>query len=204
LAGTLILKDEAGYNQFIALRLPRAICTMPDPYHGAIREIQAGVYGSDAHSEDLRDRLDRLVGYRVTIKGVLFAAHTGYHRTKVQHGVESVDAADAAGKRALRIPKPEFRARNVAVYDVTINAGRRLAIEAHQTGSGKALRPADKYLSHWMTGGEVLYVDCLDGFERSLISSTDKDMFCFDGDLCGIQAFTTKPVIIKIRCTKKP
>jgi hypothetical protein len=43
----------------------------------------------------------------------------------------------------------------------------------------------------------------LDGFERKLISSTDKDMFCFDGDLCGLQAFPTKPVIIKLRCTKK-
>ena len=204
-AGTLLLKDEAGYNQFIALQLTRPICTRPDPVESAIREIQAGVYGSDAGSANLRDRVDRLVGHRVMIKGDLFPAQTGYHRTNVQLSVESVGAVDAAGKRALRVPKPEFRARKVAAYDVTINAGQRLVIEARESESNTALRPADKYVSHWMTGGEVLYVDCLDGFERHLISSTEKDGgFCFDGDLCGLSAFPTKPVIIKLRCTNKP
>jgi len=57
---------------------------MPDPDESAIREIQAGVYGSDAGSDNLRDRLDRLVGHRVKIKGDLFPAQTGYHRINVQ------------------------------------------------------------------------------------------------------------------------
>jgi Domain of unknown function (DUF4431) len=217
LAGTLFLNDEAGYNQFTALRLTRPICTAPDPRdvadpglqyeraHSGVRVVQAGVYGSDAASQTLRDRLDRLVGHRVMIKGVLFQAHTGYHRTDVQLSVEAVDAVDAAGRQALRVAKPEFKAKDVAAYDVTINAGPRLLIEAHEIESAMPLLPSDQYISHTMTGGGVLYIDCRDGYDRKLISSTETDgVGCFDGDLCGLSAFPTKPVIFRFRCTRKP
>ena len=34
LTGTLLLKDEAGYNQFISLKPVRAICVEVDPKEG--------------------------------------------------------------------------------------------------------------------------------------------------------------------------
>jgi hypothetical protein len=56
-----------------------------------------------------------------------------------------------------------------------------------------------------MTGLEVVYIDCRDGYERKLTSSTEKDGgICVDGDLCGFNAFPEKPVIIRYHCTKKP
>jgi hypothetical protein len=213
LSGELSMRDEAGYNQFIALDLGYPICTAPDPRPGLewepvqsrVRVVQAGVYGSDGASDALRDRLNRLVGHRVMIKGILFAAQTGYHRTNVQLGVEKIDAVDAGGQQALRSPKVEVRPQAVAAYAVTIHAGRRLVIEVHEAESGRSLTPSDLYVSHWMTGGEVLYVDCRDGYGRSLIRSTEKSGgFCFDGDLCGFSAFPTKPVVLKFRCSRNP
>src|SRR5437870_321008 len=78
LTGTLLLRDEAGYNQYIALRLERVICTVADPtdpfydptdpfyrMYSGIREVQANAYGSDPASSALRDRLNRLIGHRV-------------------------------------------------------------------------------------------------------------------------------------------
>lgn len=217
LSGTLSLKNEAGYNQFIVLRPVRPICTVTDPqedvdlndeyYRGqnGVREIQAGVYGSDTASDTQRDRLERLIGHRVLMKGDLFPATTGYHRTNVQFRVETVDPVDAAGRRALLAPAAKFKPKETAAYDVTINAGRRLLIVARDTESSAPLAQAEKYAPHWMTGGEVVYVNCLDGYERTLISTTEKDGgICFDGDLCGFSAFPEKPVTIKFRCIKKP
>ena len=155
--------------------------------HSGVRVVQAGVYGSDAPSDALRDRLNRSVGHRVMIKGVLFQAQTGYHRSDVQLSVEAVEAVDEVGQKALRIATPEFKAKDVAAYDVTIKAVPQLAIEAHDIESAMPLLPSDQYVAHSMTGGEVLYVDCRDGYERKLISSTEEDGGgCFDGDLCGL------------------
>jgi hypothetical protein len=217
LSGTLSLRDEAGYNQFIVLKLVRPICTVTDPkglanpsdeYYrrqNGVKEIQAVVYGSDTASTKLRDRLERLLGNRVIIKGDLFPATTGYHRTNVELRVLAVDAVDAAGQQALLAATVPFRAREVAAYDVTINAGQRLVIEARETGSASLLLPADQYAPHWMTGGEVVYVNCRDGYERKLISTTEKERgICSDEDLCGLSAFPKKPVIIKFRCIRKP
>jgi Domain of unknown function (DUF4431) len=217
LTGTLSMKDEAGYNEFAVLRPASAICTVADPkdvkdatdpYYRKqtnISEVEAAVYGSDAASAALRDRLEKLTGYHVVIKGDLFPATTGYDRTNVMLRVQAVDATDASGRQALLKPKPEIKVKDVDVYDVTINAGKRLVIEAHESGSATPLFPPDQYLPRWMTGGEVLYVDCREGYERSLISTTEKDGgIRFDGDgLCGLSAFPKRPVIIKLRCTKK-
>jgi len=218
LSGTLSVRDEAGYNQFIVFKPFRPICTVldtndhvadpGDEYYrrqDGLREIQAGVYGSDAASSALRDRLERLTGHRVTIKGDLFPARTGYHHTNVQLRVEAVDAIDTAGQQALLAPTPPFTPKQVYAYDVTINAGQRLVLEAKETGSADLLLPADQYAPHWMTGGEVVYVNCRDGYERKLISTTEQNGgICSDGDLCGLSAFPKTPVIIKFRCFKKP
>jgi hypothetical protein len=216
LRGTLLIKDEAGYNQFIALKLDRPICTAVDPKnaanpglqyekpHSGVQVIQAGIYGSDAASNTLRDRLDRLVGQKALVKGSLFYAHTGYHRTVVQLSMEAVDPLDAAGRQALQLKIIESKPKNVAAYDVTVNAGPQLILEARETASGTPLLPSDLYVSHQMTGGEVLYVDCRDGYERKHIRSNQKGYkSCSDDDLCGISAFPAKPVILKFRCTKK-
>ncbi len=216
LTGTLLLRDEAGYNQFIAFKPVAPICTVADPkdvtdaadpYYrrqSGVRECQAGVYGSDSVSAALRDRLNRLIGYRVVIKGDVFPATTGYHRTNVVLRVTAVDAADPSGRQALVAPRVDIKAKDLDAYDVTISAGRRLVIEAHESGSTTPLLPTDRYVTHWMTGGEVVYLDCRVGYERKVISSTVRDGgICFDGDdLCGLSAFPKKPVIIKLRCTK--
>ena len=212
LRGSLWLKDESGYNQFIVLKLIQPICTVRGPRDTAdeysrrrngVTEIQAGVNGSDAASGRVRERLDRLVGQRVTIKGVLFPATTGYHRTEVQLSVESVDAADMAGQRALLAPILPCRASDVAAYEVIVNAGRRLVIEAREIGTGTLLGPPDQYAPHLMTGGEGMYIDCREGYQRKLISTTEANGgACADLDLCGFSAFPTTPVTIKFRCVK--
>jgi hypothetical protein len=213
LAGRLFVRDESGYNQFIALKLQQPICTSPDRRKGlewergetGVKEVQAGVYGSDEVSNALRDRLERLVGHQVELRGILFPAQTGYHHTNVQVGVESVDPVDSAGQTALRTPTAKFQPKVVAAYEVTINAASRLTVEAQDAASKAPLIPAEEYAPHWMTGGEVVYANCLDGYERKLISTTDKNGgICFDDDLCGFSAFPQKPIIIKFRCIKKP
>jgi Domain of unknown function (DUF4431) len=214
--GTLSLRDEAGYNQFILLKPLRPICaevdtkTVHDPkdeYYrrqDGVQEVQAGVYGSDAAADTLRDRLRVLTGHKVIIKGDLFPATTGYDRTNLQLRVESVDAADTAGQQALLRPRVPFRPRDVDAYDITIHAGARLVIDARESGSASPLVPPDQYASHWMTAGEVVYVECRDGYERKLISNSDENGgICVDGDLCGFSAFPKKPVVIEFRCTKK-
>jgi hypothetical protein len=213
LAGRLFVKDESGYNQFIALRLLQPICTFRDlrtrsaweREETGVREIQAGVYGDDAASDALRDQLEQLVGHQVKMQGVIFHAHTGYHRTNVQLRVESVDAIDAAGRQALRASAVKFQPKEVVAYDVTINAARRLMIEVQDASSKAPLIPAEKYAPHWMTGGEMVYVDCLDGYERKVISTTEENSgICWDDDLCGFSAFPQKQIVIKFRCIKKP
>jgi Domain of unknown function (DUF4431) len=215
LSGTLSLRDESGYNQFVVFHPSQPICTVrgsgevADDYshkRSRVTEIQAGVYGSDAESGKLRERLDRLIGHHVIIRGDVFPATTGYHRTDVQLRVVSVDAADSGGQRALVAPRIPFKPIEAAAYDVTVNAGkRRLVIDTRDIATGVALVPPNQYAPHWMTGLEVIYIDCRDGYKRKMISSTEKNGgICFDGDLCGFSAFPEKPVTIKFRCTKKP
>lgn len=149
--------------------------------------------------------MERLIGHQVIVKGDLFPATTGYHRTDLQLRVEAVDPAEGVGEQALLKPSVPFKPKDIDSYGVTINAGQRLVIEAHESGSNLNLSPADQYAPHWMTGGEVVYVDCRDGYERKLISTTEKDRnICFDGDLCGLTAFPKKPGTIKFQCTRKP
>lgn len=217
LTGMLSLKDEAGYNEFIALRLASSICTevdlkdvenATDPYYrkeSSIRELHASVYGNDAAANTTRERLEKLTGYRVVIRGDLFPAITGYQRTSVALRVEEVDAADSSGRKAILKPKPVVNLKDVDVYDVTVNAGKRLVIEADEYGSTVPLVPADQYLTHWMTGAGVVYFDCRDGYELALISTTANDGgTCLNGfPLCGLTAFPKTPVVMKLQCTKR-
>ncbi len=97
-----------------------------------ISEVHAPVYGTDPAANATRERVEKLIGYRVAIKGDLFPAITGYERTNVVLRVEAIEAADASGQKAILKPKAEVKLKDIDVYDVTINAGKRLVIEAHE------------------------------------------------------------------------
>jgi hypothetical protein len=216
LSGTLLMRDEAGYNQYTALRLPQPICIAADPkdvhdttdpYYrtrSGVIEVQANVYGGDETAPAfLRGRMKKLIGYRVVVKGDLFPRTTGYDRTEIGLRVEAVDPADPAGRQALLRPEPEVKVSDVDAYDLSINAGERLVIEAFQSGSKLPLLPSDQYVTHWMTSLEVVYIDCRPSYERSFISTTAKDGgTCFNNDLCALFAFPKKPVMLNLRCTK--
>jgi hypothetical protein len=168
--------------------------------------MQAEAYGSDSASDILRDRLRRLIKHRVIVKGNLSVAMTGYQRTCVQLRVEAVDPVDAAGQKALLAPRTAFKAKDVDAYDVSVTTGRRLVIVVHESRSTAPLTPSEQYAPHWMTGGDVLYVDCLTGYKHSLVSPTKKDhVICDDDDdLCGIAIYPNETITLKLRCTKKP
>ena len=208
--GRLSLRDEAGYNQFIVLTPNRPVCTIADPKDAdhpgqkKVREIQAGVYG-DSSADGLRERLDRLIGHRVTVKGSLFPASTGYHRTEVQLKVQSVSPLDTGGEIALRTAKPDILIRDIGAYEVVVNAGRRLLIEAREIGSRSILVPSAQYAPRWMTGGEVLYVKCRQGYALTPLSvdSKAKPLFCDDELGCAFNAFPHEPVIARFRCARE-
>jgi hypothetical protein len=214
--GTLLPKDEAGYRQYIVLKLAQPICVVGEPrdtaYPGdkddhlqtGVTEMQAVAYGADPASDVLGDRLERLISQRVIVRGDLFPAGTGYHRTAVLVSVNAVDALDLAGREALLAPKVAFKPKDVDSYDVTVITAKRLAILVHEAGSKAPLTPSDRYAPHWMTGGDVLYIDCLDGYEHSLVSRTRKDrVICDNEDACGIAIYPNETVTLKLRCTKR-
>jgi hypothetical protein len=122
-------------------------------------------------------QLRRLVGKRVVLNGRLTQWGTGYQRAELVFEVASVQPTDAAGGALLSAPEPPPpTVRDVPEYGVTVRAGRSLKIEAGESGTGKPLRPASEYAPHWMTGGEVVYVKCRDGYGLKLTSSTDRQL----------------------------
>jgi hypothetical protein len=216
LTGTLSLKDEAGYNQFIVLHLIRPICTIADPkdavagaadYYRArknVMEIQPGGYG-EPDVDMIRERLNRLIGHRVTVKGWVFPRTTGYHRTDVQLWVQRIDPLDPAGEMALRTVKPPIQFKDVDTYEVTVNAGRRLVIEARESESETILTPPEQYAPHWMTGGEVVYVKCRESYFLTPLSIEQKaePSSCDQALGCGLNAFPNKPTVLYFRCSKE-
>jgi hypothetical protein len=55
-----------------------------------------------------------------------------------------------------------------------------------------------------MTGGEVVYVNCRDGYFRKLASSTDRQLITIDDGAVGFgfNAYPDKPLVIKFRCIR--
>jgi len=149
-------------------------------------------------------QLRRLVGKRVVLNGRLTQWGTGYQRAELVFEVASVQPTDAAGGALLSAPEPPPTVRDVPEYEVTVRAGRSLKIEAGESGSGKPLRPAGEYAPHWMTGGEVVYMNCRDGYGRKLASSTDRQLIISDDDDVGFgfNAYPDKPLVIKFRCIR--
>jgi hypothetical protein len=174
-----------------------------DEFKGAVKGVTM-LQTFNANSALVRSQLERLAGKRGVLTGELTQWGTGYQRAEMVFDVASVQAIDDAGRVALSAPdQPKPVVRDVAAYDVTVRAGRSLTLEARETGSSTPLLPTREYTPHWMTGGEVVYVDCRDGYERKLISNTDRQGFCSDDDLCGFSAYPAKTIVIKFHCAKK-
>jgi hypothetical protein len=206
LGGTLSRVDENGYRQWIALRPTRPICALADPadqFDDPVDHV-IQIQTFDGDRVDIRSRLNRLIGKNAALSGKLIEWHTGYQRAALLLDVRTVEATDADGMAALSIPDPpKATVREVAAYDITVRAGRSLTKEAREVGTDDRLSPVGDYAPHWVTGGDVVYVDCRDGYERKLISSTDQRGFCPDDDLCGFNAYPANTTVIKFHCAKK-
>jgi hypothetical protein len=112
--------------------------------------------------------------------------------------VQKIDPLDAGGEAALLAQKPEVKIRDVPSYEVTVNAGARLVIEVRESKSKALLVPPDEYAPHWMTGGEVVYIECRKGYEVGPEGNT-----CATAGVgCAVNAFPNQPTLVRFRCTK--
>jgi hypothetical protein len=144
-----------------------------------------------------------LVGKKVVVSGKLTQWHTGYQRAEVVLDVQAVQALDASDEAALRVPGPPKAAvREVSAYEVSLRAGELLAKEVREFETGKMLEPVDEYAPHWVTGGDVVYVNCRDGYRRKLISSTDQQITDDDDVGFGFDAYPDKPLVLRFRCIR--
>jgi hypothetical protein len=179
---------------------------LPDPID-KFKTAVSGVTTLQAvspESEIVESQLQRLVGKRVVLNGNLTQWGTGYQRAELVFEVASVQPTDAAGGALLSAPEPPPpTVHDLPEYEVTVRADRSLKIEARESGTGKPLRPASEYAPHWMTGGEVVYVNCREGYEGKLVSSTDRQLVNFYDDVgFGFNAYPAKPLEIKFRCNR--
>jgi hypothetical protein len=205
--GTLARIDENGYRRWIALRPLRPICILADPsdeFSDAIDDVsQLQTFVAD-DAKTVDSRLERLIGKNAVVTGKLTQWHTGYQRAELVFDVQAVQAVDATGEADLRTPDPpKAVVREVSVYDVSVRAGESLAKETRELATGKVLEPVDEYSPHWVTGGDVVYVNCRDGYRRKLISSTDKQSISDDDDVgFGFNAYPAKPLVLRFRCIR--
>ena len=205
LSGRLVRVDQRGYMEWIVLALPRPICALTDPadrFKGAVRGVTA-VEAVSVNSEPVGSRLRRFLGKRVVLTGVL---NTGAQAFELILDVASLQPTDAAGRALLATPDSSPAAvRDIPEYEVTVRAGRSLRAEAQERGTGKPLKPARDYAPHWMTGGEVVYVNCRDGYRRKLSSATNRQLIYVDDDAVGFgfNAYPDKPLVIKFRCIRE-
>jgi hypothetical protein len=131
---------------------------------------------------DVRSRLSRLIGKNAALSGKLVEWHTGYQRAAVVLDVQTVESTDADGMAALSAADPpKAKAREVMAYDITVRAGRSLTKEAREVGPNDLLSPVDDYAPHWVTGGDVVWLNCRDGYEVQSSSLTPHD-----GGLCAM------------------
>ena len=207
IVGTLARVDESGYRRWIALRPLRPICTLGDPADKFIDAVDdvTEIQTFAAHdAKEIHSRLERLIGKNAVVSGNLTQWHTGYQRAELVLDVQAVQAWDATGEAALRTPDPSKAVvREVSAYDVSVRAGKSLAKEARELGTRKVLEPVDEYAPHWVTGGDVVYVNCRDGYRRKLTSSTDQQLISDDDDVgFGFNAYPDKPLLLRFRCIR--
>jgi len=80
----------------------------------------------------------------------------------------TLEAVDERRRAALQAPermKPPIR--DVAAYEIMVRAGERLQKEAVEIGTRRQLTPIEAYAPHWVTGGDVVYLNCRDGYDMS-------------------------------------
>jgi hypothetical protein len=205
--GALARVDENGYRQWIALRPLRPVCTLADPadeFSDAVDDVTViQVFAAD-DAKEVHSRLGRLIGKNAIVSGKLTQWYTGYQRAEVVLDVQAVQPLDASGEAALRAPDPPRAVvREVSAYDVSVRAGESLTKETTELGTRKVLEPVDEYAPHWVTGGDVVYVNCRDGYRRKLISSTDQQITVDDDDVgFGFNAYPDKPLVLRFRCIR--
>ena len=209
--GRLEPVDENGYRHWIAFRPARPICVLADPddqYSPRVDDVDL-IQPFNVDRAEIRFRLSRLGGQKAVLTGRLIQWHTGYQRAPITLEVEKVDALDDAGEAALRAPEPPKPVlREPPAYEVTIRAGRKLEKEAREAATNKLLTPTDEYAPHSMTGGDVLWARCRDGYELRSSSIAPKG-----AGLCGAPENTcciSSPiseqeaaVTLKMRCAKE-
>ena len=139
--------DENGYWRWIALLPDRPICALPDPAdaYPVAADHATPIQTFDRDDENVRSRLERLVGRNAEVTGTPTQWHTGYRRAEVVLLVEKVEPVDAAGRTALASPsRPRPDVRDLAAYEITVRAGRSLIKQARKVGSNKPLVPVDE------------------------------------------------------------
>lgn len=204
IVGTLARVDENGYRRWIALRPVRPICTLADPtdkYSDAVDDVTEIQVAADDDAEEVHSHLERLIGKNAVVSGKLTQWHTGYQRAEVVLDVQAVQALDATGEAAIHTPKAVVR--EVSAYDVSVRAGESLTKETKEVATEKVLEPVNEYAPHWVTGGDVVYVNCRDGYRRKLISSTDEQITVDDDNVgFGFNAYRDKPLVLRFRCIR--
>ena len=205
--GTIVRIDEAGYNKFLAPKLPRPLCVNAHSEDGrdypAASDVSLIQIYSPGGPEVVQDRLEKLAGYCVTIQGTLTQIFTGYQKTSVVAIVQSVEPLDSTGEAALRRVPPVVKVKDVSAYEVSVSAGRKFAMKARDSITKEALTPVNEYASHFLTGGEVVWVNCRHGYELMLLSVEPKDAtICVPAAGCTINAFQKIPTVLQFRCSK--
>lgn len=103
----------------------------------------------------------------------------------------------------MQKPRSPIVLRDVASYDVMVRTGPRLKVNGAEHGANRSLVPAEAYAPYWMTGGDILYVNCRQGYRREAeVFSAPGAGFC-DVDVdCGVGG-PGEGVTLKFQCTKK-
>ena len=194
--GRLGTQDDGGYRRWIALSPSRPICIMDDPT--PVAELHISALGKD----DVSDRLGRLLGHAVVVRGTLYPGITGYYGTRVSLGVADVEPIDDAGRAALARPQPNMPIKEVGAYDIEIIVGERLFKQARQTATGRLLKPTEAYAPHKMIGEDLMYPRCRGGYRlgTSNLYPPRADQCALD--VCGVEVDRTRTVTIRMECLR--
>jgi hypothetical protein len=210
LSGTLVRIDEGGYFDYVVLQPDHPLCTIANPkdsFSAALSDLtQLQLFSPEDEKNDaISKRIDRLVGARVTLKGKIYQAVSGYYRTDAAIFVDAINAQDAKGEALLKQPSPApAPIKDVAVYDVRVHAGKRLIIDAWDRVTHETLKPVKDYVPTWVTGGWVAYLHCKKGYamEASNRMQSNRVLCETDGIGCGVDVFQSPPVNFRFRCRK--
>ena len=197
LRGELTRVNEYGYWDWSGILLDRPICTMANPAYS--EDSYAGIRLLQVWQGDTGRDIRELAGAKVEVTGHLMDPHTGYCRTGV-----CLLKTEITGTGLTWKPAREKDIAQPLAYDIETKAGRYFSKRAWDSLTGKPLIPVDEYAVHWMTGGEVVYLDCRDGYERAgaHLEPPHPVMTCDDpGELCGFNAF--EGTVARMHCVKK-